>query len=212
MKKKTIIISIAIVLIILIIPFRTVLKDGGTKEYTSILYKITKVHRLNEASPTGYDEGTIIKFLGKEIYNNVIIHVNVKPLTKEDIIHEDSGLLFSISLMNSKCVPVQLSLYDDNKYVVYTSYETCKKGVPCNLILKYSGMKEGTYDYDVMQIIANSIDANNLSFNSDNTPDYEIYTGKDGHMYVTYQNNIYLKELLEKININLKTCAKPEYK
>ena len=213
MKKKIIIIAIVILLLILLMPFRTVLKDGGTKQYKSILYKITKLHRLNEASPTGYDEGLIIKIFGKEIYNNVQIHVNDKPLTKEDIIDKDSGLLFSINWMNSKCAPIQLSLYDNNKYVIYTKYETCKKGVPCNLILKYSGMEEGAYNYDnIINIITSSIDADNLSFNSDNMPDYEIYTGKDGHMYVTYKNNIYLKELLDEININLKTCAKSEYK
>ena len=55
MKKKIIIIAIVILLLILLMPFRTVLKDGGTKQYKSILYKITKLHRLNEASPTGYD-------------------------------------------------------------------------------------------------------------------------------------------------------------
>ena len=53
MKKKKIILIIAIIIFILmLIPIPIRLKDGGSIEYKSILYKYTKIHRLNEKSST----------------------------------------------------------------------------------------------------------------------------------------------------------------
>ena len=51
-------------------PIPNRLKDGGSIEYISLVYKITKVHRLNALSITGYEDGWIIEILGFEIYNN----------------------------------------------------------------------------------------------------------------------------------------------
>ena len=46
-KKKLTIILIALVVLILIFPmYRGTLKDGGTKEYTALTYKVIKWHRL----------------------------------------------------------------------------------------------------------------------------------------------------------------------
>ena len=46
-KKKLTIILIALVVLILIFPmYRGMLKDGGTKEYTALTYKVIKWHRL----------------------------------------------------------------------------------------------------------------------------------------------------------------------
>ena len=51
MKKKNIIlIVIIIIFIIMLIPIPVRLKDGGSVEYRAILYKYTKIHRLNEKS------------------------------------------------------------------------------------------------------------------------------------------------------------------
>ena len=78
MKRKTILISVLIILLILLFPIRSILKDGGTIEYQSLTYKISKVHRLNIQNPNDqeepqktYDEGIIIEIFGFEIYNNV---------------------------------------------------------------------------------------------------------------------------------------------
>lgn len=46
MKKKVIIVLVVIILFILLVPIPFKLKDGGTIEYKSLTYKISKVHRL----------------------------------------------------------------------------------------------------------------------------------------------------------------------
>lgn len=78
MKKKAIIISVAIILLVLLFPIRNQLKDGGTIEYKALVYKISKVKRLisieemeQEGKIKEYDQGIIIEIFGFEIYNNV---------------------------------------------------------------------------------------------------------------------------------------------
>lgn len=75
MKKKTIIVMIFVVLLILLVPIPMHLKDGGTVEYKALLYKISKVHSLTsrEEMENGkqYNEGIIVEILGFVIYNNV---------------------------------------------------------------------------------------------------------------------------------------------
>ena len=73
MKKKWIIGICILLIAVLLIPIPMRLKDGGTVRYTAILYSIEDVHRLNPDmnSDQGYLEGTIIKILGMEVYNNV---------------------------------------------------------------------------------------------------------------------------------------------
>lgn len=78
MKKKVIIISIAIISLVLLFPIRNQLKDGGTVEYKALVYKVSKVKKLIskeemeiEGKIKEYDHGVIIEILGFEIYNNV---------------------------------------------------------------------------------------------------------------------------------------------
>lgn len=71
MKKAIIIIVAVVIMAILLIPVPLHLKDGGTVVYQAILYSVSDVHSLNPDKPDGYDDGTIIKILGFEIYNNV---------------------------------------------------------------------------------------------------------------------------------------------
>lgn len=78
MKKKVIIISVAIILLVLLFPIRNQLKDGGTIEYKALVYKVSKVKKLiskeemeQEGKIKEYDHGIIIEILGFEIYNNV---------------------------------------------------------------------------------------------------------------------------------------------
>lgn len=66
--KKKIIIIVCVVLVVMLIPIKTHLKDGGTIQYKSIIYKINKVHRLIE---NGFDIGTEIEILGFKVYDNV---------------------------------------------------------------------------------------------------------------------------------------------
>jgi len=78
MKKKVLVAVVIVVSIILLFPTRNQLKDGGTVEYQSLVYKISKVKRLiseEQAEKKGkvknYDRGIIIEILGFEIFNNV---------------------------------------------------------------------------------------------------------------------------------------------
>jgi len=75
MKKKVIIVMVVLILILLIllVPKPRYLNDGGTVEYKALLYNVTKLNKLNYYSSTGYDRGTIVEILGKEIYNDVVI-------------------------------------------------------------------------------------------------------------------------------------------
>ena len=76
MKKGLIIILVLVVLI----PIPTKLKDGGSIQYGSLVYKVTKIHRLNELSVTGYEVGWIIEIFDFEIYNELYI-----PISKSDL-------------------------------------------------------------------------------------------------------------------------------
>ncbi len=71
MKKAVVIIIFAVVMAILLIPVPLHLKDGGTVVYQAVLYSVSDVHSLNPDKPDGYDDGTIIRILGIEVYNNV---------------------------------------------------------------------------------------------------------------------------------------------
>ena len=78
MKKKNIIVIsiIGVALLVLLLPIKVALKDGGTKEYRALLYKVSKVHRLVPESELNeyinpYENGTVIEILGFEVYNDV---------------------------------------------------------------------------------------------------------------------------------------------
>ena len=78
MKKKVIVVSIIAILLILLFPIRSQLKDGGTVEYKALVYKVSKVKRLisieemeQERKIKPVDQGIVIEILGFEIFNNV---------------------------------------------------------------------------------------------------------------------------------------------
>ena len=74
MKKKILIAVIVIILLVLLIPIPMRLKDGGTIEYKALIYTISKVHKLNHNSASGYDNGLIIKIFGKEITSQFVFN------------------------------------------------------------------------------------------------------------------------------------------
>ena len=73
MKKKVIIGICVLLIIIALIPVRVHYEDGGSVAYKAILYKITNVHSIGaeDTSEDEYLEGTIVKILGIEVYNDV---------------------------------------------------------------------------------------------------------------------------------------------
>lgn len=99
--KKKIMFTIIIIIILLVMPINIIrLKDGGSKVYKGLIYDITKVHRLNEKSMTGYEDGIIISIFGIQIYNKTNINENnIKIDTLERPI---TIILKSGSLTNEK--------------------------------------------------------------------------------------------------------------
>lgn len=72
MKKKLALIVTGVLLLACLFPMPNHLKDGGTVEYRALLYTVSRVHRLNDLdAERPYQEGTIVKVLGIELYNNV---------------------------------------------------------------------------------------------------------------------------------------------
>ena len=106
MKKKILITVIVIILLVLLIPIPMRLKDGGTIEYKALIYTISKVHRLNHNSKSGYDNGLIIKIFGKEIYNNV--PNNITETYSEEIEKNYSKIIDNIN--------IELSIPNDWNY------------------------------------------------------------------------------------------------
>lgn len=79
MKKRIIIVSFIIILIFLM-PIPNRLKDGGSIEYRSLLYKVTKIHRLNDKSISGYEDGWKIEILGIKVYDQTYIAIATEGL------------------------------------------------------------------------------------------------------------------------------------
>ena len=75
MKSKKIVIIFVVVLMLMLIPIPLKLKDGGSTEYKAMLYSVTKIHRLNHQSSTGYEDGWKIEILGIQVYNEVDVYV-----------------------------------------------------------------------------------------------------------------------------------------
>ena len=73
MKKKIVTVIILHLVLVLLSPIPMRMRDGGTVQYTAILYQIEDVHRLNPDinSEQEYIEGIIVRILGIEVYNNI---------------------------------------------------------------------------------------------------------------------------------------------
>ena len=69
-RKKTIIIAIIFLLVILLTPIRMNLKDGGSVRYKSLVYEVTKIHQLapEVEGVKPYIDGFEVKILGMTVY------------------------------------------------------------------------------------------------------------------------------------------------
>ena len=184
-------------------------KDGN--EYSSSIYKLFP--RTIAKQVLNFDNEKNINKLYNEMstkknkYYNYL-NMDMGKLTINDISYGDH--IFNIT-KRKKCITVSLNIYKNNKYRLSTAYKACKPNQICNSDLRYTKFEEGTYNYNIMEIIKHSSDANLLQFNNDNLPVYEIYSGKGQH-FITDDDNKYLKEFLKSINVDLSLCAKPDYK
>lgn len=69
-KKMIIVICVVVALLVLLVPIPMHIKDGGSVKYSALLYSVTDVHRMDPETD-GYEDGTVIKILGFEVYNDV---------------------------------------------------------------------------------------------------------------------------------------------
>lgn len=71
-KKRLIIALCVMVMVVLFVPRVAILKDGGSKEFTALTYRITKVHSMNPVeAEEEFTTGTIVEIFGREVYNSV---------------------------------------------------------------------------------------------------------------------------------------------
>lgn len=122
MKKKKIIIIVAIVLFVLmLIPIPMRIKDGGSIEYRAILYKYTKIHRLNERSSTGYEDGWELKILGiyvgGEVNTYVLAEHKISIRSNDKIVEANTG---SFCYKEGTCL--DKTDFQDFHYNVIASY------------------------------------------------------------------------------------------
>jgi len=193
---------------------KIITNDGNKVTYWGLGYKVIRYPSVSPNEP--YKNNLGVKygnwFMKYELEED---KEYAKHLTKEDIISDDD-FMFSINWGNNKtdCIPIQLNIFDNGRYILYTSYEACPPNSTCNAMLKYNDYVEGFYNYDIMKIIQNSVIADNITFTNKNLPEYEIYPGNQEKVYylITDSANIYLDEFLKDHNINLKKCATPDYK
>ena len=72
MKKKIIISIVAIIIAaVLLVPMPIQYRDGGTVEYSAVLWGVTKHHSIAEKNgQTGLETGTTIRILWFDVYSD----------------------------------------------------------------------------------------------------------------------------------------------
>ena len=77
--KKLIKIIVCLLVSMLLIPIKSVCKDGGTKVYNAILYDVYDVHRIYDYNDQEmeYIEGKIVVILGIEVYNDTDSRITI---------------------------------------------------------------------------------------------------------------------------------------
>lgn len=117
MSKRKLIIGIIIcIFIVLLFPIRVPLKDGGTIIYKSLIYKITKYHRLDNAYEHGYLEGIEIRVLGIPIYkktNATIDYAYTIDTVKAKNCHREPKLYYEMADKNIYTYCLDSIIIDD---------------------------------------------------------------------------------------------------
>lgn len=73
MKRKLKVIIPVIIAIILLVPVKEHLKDGGTIKYNAVLWGVTKEHSMtrDSAGNNGYSVGIIVRILWFDVYKDL---------------------------------------------------------------------------------------------------------------------------------------------
>ena len=203
MKKKNIVIIIVILLlIILLFPIQiNRLNDGGTVEYRTLLYSITKYHRLDENIDDGYIDGIEIKVFGKKIYSNVeetprdneerIKLKDLKITTKDidatklvkfgNVLYGKSNLLIDYAGDLNKSIG-KINMFIGEEYLPQLDGETnCKEFLNCNIL--EANDKTMVLNIDNVAVLfgainkENIIQANGESLENIATPKYSSFVG-----------------------------------
>ena len=124
MSKKKIIIILIVVFVLMLIPFPIHLKDGGSIEYKALLYKYTKIHRLNEKSMTGYEDGWELSILGIHVGGSIdtnIIDEHIISIRSDDkIIDANTGSFCYVNAKGGSCI--DKIDFQDFRYDIISSY------------------------------------------------------------------------------------------
>ena len=76
MKKKICVIVVVALLVLMLIPMKMHLNDGGTTVYSAVLYTVTDWHRFNDEYSEGdtlvpeYIEGVTVRIFGMLVYDS----------------------------------------------------------------------------------------------------------------------------------------------
>ena len=110
-SKKIAKIVIIIILLILLIPIPFKLKDGGTVEWKSLTYSISKVNSIYSIDDIrmGYKKGVIIKIFNITVFNN-----SKYDIEKEFVIVDSSK-----NNENFACDSALEEIYKDDEYIYY---------------------------------------------------------------------------------------------
>ena len=192
MKNKKLI--IIIIFIIMLIPARILLKDGGSVKYKAVLYSVTRIHALNDNSSTGYEDGLEVKVLGITVYNVRNVYVNT---SKIELVKPDYSEYFEFESyldMDNK----KIYLTDNIKEIYYYNgdYKYKLRNYIMNMVGNfdeginelisltnlYSTLKDGgtkiykSHDYDITVIVCNTLIGNKDVFIGDYGLEYNSFT------------------------------------
>ena len=110
---------------------------------------------------------------------------------------------------------MQLNIYEDGTYELFTEYKACRQNQLCDSMLVYTKSVKGSYSYDVMKILEEVNDYDNFDEKS-NTSYYELYVGDKyvekgfEYSYVLLSSES-LDDFLSEIGVKLNACAKADY-
>ena len=162
MKKKLIVCVIILFVLILLIPIPMKLKDGGSVEYRTILYKATKYHKLNINN--GYDTGWKIEILGKKVYEKIKADKIITDQTEElfslknKYIGDASAnvkLLNALEISELANYTVELET-SEKPYVLYINFDTIDPTNVTNETLTNFKGKMKMYSIILLALIENA--------------------------------------------------------
>ena len=147
----------------------------------------------------------------------IVFVVGCKDLGDEPF--NKDNLIFTVTVGDKDCVPVELAVYEDKTYELFNAYQACPSGVLCNDMLVYTRSIKGVYDYDVMSILDDESMIVDGVHPMDQLPKYDIYMS-DKYVKMGYgynysvsngKENESLQKFLDDIGVNLGLCADADY-